>query len=244
LQGHCIIAASRSQDDSSSRLMSHFLKFQVYGPSRDVLISIFTNVLSSAFSKMSDGVRRLVPAIARSTVDVVWDMHENVSLDTGSFSVFNAHMVARVIEALFSLDSSDHDSRNTVLHMWLNELYSSVGDFLVLKDDGLLLKESISSRLKSNFNTSDILDSASQPIIFVQVIQFRSSTSNRASSLFAAVPKSGSCGQRTWLLKPFGVKKFQTLIRILFLFKTVKRFLIKLKMRNHFPSAKFHCQSF
>jgi hypothetical protein len=192
LQGHCIIAASRSQDDSSSRLMSHFLKFQVYGPSRDVLISIFTNVLSSAFSKMSDGVRRLVPAIARSTVDVVWDMHENVSLDTGSFSVFNAHMVARVIEALFSLDSSDHDSRNTVLHMWLNELYSSVGDFLILKDDGLLLKESISSRLKSNFNTSDILDSASQPIIFVQVIQFRSSTSNRASSLFAAVSEVAS----------------------------------------------------
>lgn len=188
LQGYSVIAASRPQDDCSSRLMRHFVELQIYGPSRDVLISIFNNVLSSAFSKMSDGVRRLIPAIVRSTIDVIWDMQENVSLDVGGLSIFNMHMVARVIEAMFSLEASTHDSQNTVLHMWLNELYSSVGDFLTLKDDGLLLKESVSSRLKSNFNSSDVLESG-QPIIFVQVIPFRSSVSTR-NSVFSVVSEA------------------------------------------------------
>jgi hypothetical protein len=192
LQGYCIIAASRPQDDTGSRFMRHFVQLQTYGPSHDVLISIFTNVLSSALSKMSDGVRRLIPAIVRSTIDVVWDMQENVSLDVSSMSVFNMHMVARVIEAMFSLDPNVHDSQNSVLHMWLSELYSTVGDFLTLKDDALLLKESVSSRLKSNFNSSDILDASGQSIIFVQVIPLRSSTSSRHSSMFVAASEIAS----------------------------------------------------
>jgi dynein heavy chain len=154
------------RNPTDPRFVALFNVFNLTPPTPDVLVGIFSSIISSYTSTFSKEVVDASLKITEPTLKIYHQVQDRLPPTPSKFHyIFNLRDLSKVYEGMCSSVVDEVDTENKFLRLWRNEILRVIGDRLTCDEDIKIISDIIKENLSASFPSS--VDYVMQdPILF------------------------------------------------------------------------------
>lgn len=127
-------------------------------PSDTSIFKIFGTIFSQRLQGFDESVKPLIDQLNKATLQIYKRMVDTMLPTPAKIHyLFNLRDISRVFQGMFRAHKDFHDTTDSLLRLWVHEIYRVFGDRLVTENDGesfrKYVEEALGSQCNVNFTT-------------------------------------------------------------------------------------------
>lgn len=139
----------------SQRILGHYNTINFTAPNESQMRRIYNTMISHHLSDFDDEVKSLGEMFTQCTINL-YNKIKEIFLPTPNKShyVFNMRDISRVFQGMYRADKNFHDSKESLVKLWVHECLRIFHDRLVNYEDQHMFKQIVEEQLQNGFGMS------------------------------------------------------------------------------------------
>lgn len=139
----------------SQRFQCHFTTLNFTNPDDNQMRRIYYTIISHHLSDFDEEVKSLAEVFTNATISLYHRIKDTfLPTPTKSHYVFNMRDVSRVFQGMYKADKNYHDSKDSLVKLWVHECLRIFHDRMINMDDQNLIKQVLDEQLQAGMGMS------------------------------------------------------------------------------------------
>ena len=139
----------------SQRFQCHFMTINFTNPDDNQMRRIYYTIISHHLSDFDEEVKSLAEVFTNATISLYHRIKDTfLPTPTKSHYLFNMRDVSRVFQGMYKADKNYHDSKESLVKLWVHECLRIFHDRMINLEDQNMIKKILDDQLQSGMGLS------------------------------------------------------------------------------------------